>query len=233
MQSLQLHRRIRRWQSFWSIPWLITIVFLQILMTIMILGLEIVSMILNMKYSFFFFGFMASFVFILTWISIVIDGTSFEIIDDSHRFFFLVSCCRRSRGCATYNLILNILSIAAASVLLFYDVLFLREPHTCLWPDSFCTNIQLNLNLFGLPVNTSENINDIKFTLIKIQIACAAVMICACLVYIGIYIYTTIRMCQRNTVADSHTIIELGRVQQPPPPFWPETARDLPPSVEF
>lgn len=146
---------------------------------------------------------------------------------------FLVCCCRRSRGCATCTLIFKILSIAASSVLLFYDALFLREPDTCLWPNNFCNNTQLNLNLFGLALDTSDDIKEIKFTLIKIQMACAAVMIATCVVYVAIYIYTTIRMYQKNTVADFHTTIELGRTKPPPPPFWQEAPRDFPESTEF
>jgi hypothetical protein len=77
------------------------------------------------------------------------------------------------------------------------------------------------------------DISWIKFILIKIQIACAAVMILTCIVYIVIFVYTIIRVHQRNKVADPHTTIELGRIQSPPPPLWPETPRELPPSSEF
>jgi hypothetical protein len=153
---------------------------------------------------------------------------------DFELLFIIVCCCRKSSGCATYTLIQHILSIAASSVLLYYDVLFLREPYTCLWPNNFCNEDPLSLNLFSLALGTSTDIYWIKFTLIKIQIACADVMIATCIVYIVIYIYTNIRVHTKNTVADPHTIIELGRTQQPPPPYWPEPPpRELPPSSEF
>ncbi len=90
-----------------------------------------------------------------------------------------------------------------------------------------------NPNLFGVPLGTDENIREIKFTLIKIQIACVAVMIAVCVAYIVIYIYTMIQAHTKNTVADPHTIIELGRMQQPPPPHWPEPPRALPRASEF
>lgn len=82
-------------------------------------------------------------------------------------------------------------------------------------------------------MNTTDEINPRKFTLIKIQIACAAIMIITCIIYIVIYIYTMIRVHTKNTVAEPHTIIELGRVQSPPLPLWPEPPRELPPSSEF
>lgn len=82
-------------------------------------------------------------------------------------------------------------------------------------------------------MDTSENIKEMKFTLIKIQMACAAVIIVTCIAYVAIYIYATIRMHQKNTVADFHTTIESGRTEPPPPPFWPAVARDLPASTEF
>ena len=73
-----------------------------------------------------------------------------------------------------------------------------------------------------------------KFILIKIQITCAALMIVSCVVYIVIHIYTMIKVHTKKTVADSHTVIELGRVQQPPPPiYWPEPPRELPSESEF
>jgi hypothetical protein len=148
-------------------------------------------------------------------------------------YCLLVCCCRKSRGCATLAFIEQILSIAAASVLLYYDVLFLRYPYTCLWPNNLCDGELLNLQFLSIPLQTSTEINWIKFTLIKIQIACAALMIATCIAFIVIYIYTNIRVYTSKTVADPHTIIELGRIQAPPPPHWPEPPRELPPSSEF
>ncbi len=147
--------------------------------------------------------------------------------------FTIVCSCRKSSGCATYVLIQHILSIAASSVLLFYDILFLRQPYTCLWPNNWCNEDPLNLSLFGIALGTSPDIDWLKFTLIKIQIACTAVLIATCLIYIVIYIYTRIKVHSKNTVADSHRIIELGRVQPPPSPHWPAPPSELPPTSEF
>jgi hypothetical protein len=116
---------------------------------------------------------------------------------------------------------------------LFYDSLFLRNPWTCLWPNDLCNGNLSKPNLFGVPLDTSEDIHGIKFTLIKTQIACAAVMIAVCAAYIVTYIYTMIKLHTKNTVADSHTIIELGRMPPPPPPYWPDPPKDLPPASEF
>ncbi|CAF1108737.1 unnamed protein product [Rotaria sp. Silwood1] len=147
---------------------------------------------------------------------------------------FWICCCVKSQSCATYVLIVHIISIAASCVLLFYDVLFLRNPNTCLWPNNLCNEESLNLKFFGIILGSSANISWIKFILIKIQITCTAVMIAICLVYIGVYVYTIIKVHTNNTVTDPHTIIELGRIQAPPPPYWPSPPpRELPPSSDF
>jgi len=236
MQFVQFNRKRhqrQRWQRFWPTLWLTFIAIVQMLLTAVIIGLEFWSMIINVKYSFFFIGFITSFFFILTWISTFIVGKYFRHSFGLKLLFIIGCCCRRSPGCATYTLIQHILSIVASSVLLFYDVLFLRQPNTCLWPNNLCDGAQLNLNFFGIILDISTDINWMKFTLIKIQITCAAVMIATCIVYIVIYIYTSIRVHTNNTVADPHTIIELGRAQPPAPPYWPEPPRELPPSCEF
>jgi hypothetical protein len=89
-----------------------------------------------------------------------------------------------------------------------------------------CYDDQASFSVFGITLSTSMDISWIKFILIKIQIACAAVMILTCIVYIVIFVYTIIRVHQRNKVADPHTTIELGRIQS-------QTPRELPPSSEF
>ncbi|CAF1328685.1 unnamed protein product [Rotaria magnacalcarata] len=209
--------RRQQWQRIWPRTLLTFITIIEMLLTAAIIGLEFWSMIINVKYSFFFIGFLASLFFIITLIST----------------FTIVCCCKKSLSCATYVLVVHILSIAASSVLLFYDVLFLRNSYTCLWPNGLCDEDQLNFNIFGIALSVSRDIHSIKFTVIKIQIICSVVMIFMCLVYIGIYIYTNIRVYTSNRVTDSHTVIELGRVQQPPPPYWPTPPKTLPPSSEF
>ncbi|CAF3597003.1 unnamed protein product [Adineta steineri] len=161
--------------------------------------------------------FWTSFISIITWIST----------------FPLGCCCRNSSGCATYVLILHIISIAASSVLLYYDISFLRNPYTCLWPKNLCNEGLTNMKFFNISINASQNIHWIKFTLIKIQIGYAAAMIATCLVYILIYIYTNIRVYAKNTVADPHKTIELGRIQSPPPPHWPDAPRESLADSEF
>ncbi|CAF1499520.1 unnamed protein product [Rotaria sordida] len=147
---------------------------------------------------------------------------------------FWICCCVKSLGCATYVLIVHIISIAASSILLYYDALFLRHPNTCLWPKNLCNEGSLHLKFFGTILGTSTDIHRIKFILIKIQITCATVMIAICLVYTGIYVYTTVKVYTNNKITDPHTTIELGRIQQPPPPYWPPPPpRELPPSSDF
>ncbi|CAF3090327.1 unnamed protein product [Rotaria sp. Silwood2] len=147
---------------------------------------------------------------------------------------FWICCCVKSLSCATYVLIVHFISIAASSVLLFYDVLFLRNPDICLWPNNLCSGESLNLKFFNIILSISTDIHWIKFILIKIQITCASVMIAICLVYIGIYVYTHVKVHTNNRVNDPHTVIELGRIQSPPPPYWPPPPpRELPPSSDF
>ncbi|CAF1371042.1 unnamed protein product [Rotaria sordida] len=221
MQFVQFnskHNQRQRWQRFWPTTLLVLIVIIEILLTSVIIGLEFWSMIINVKYSFFFIGFIVSFFFIITSIST----------------FTVVCCCVKSLVCATYVLIVHIISIAASSILLYYDALFLRHPNTCLWPKNLCNEGSLNLKFFGTILGASTDIHRIKFILIKIQITCAAVMIAICLVYTGIYVYTTVKVYTNNKITDPHTTIELGRIQQPPPPYWPPPPpRELPPSSDF
>ena len=96
-----------------------------------------------------------------------------------------------------------------------------------------CNEGQLNLNFFGVTLGTSTDINQIKFILIKLQLACAAIMIAICITYIVIYIYTWVMFHTNNRVTDPHATIELGRIQAPPSPYWPPPPRELPPSSEF
>ncbi|UJR08947.1 hypothetical protein I4U23_013199 [Adineta vaga] len=213
------HRRLR-WERFWPKLLINLIAIIEILLTGAILCLELWSMITNIKYSFFFIGFIASFIYIITWILTFIVGC----------------CCRKSPLCATYTFIVYLLSIAISSILVFYDVSFLRNPHTCLWPKNLCNEQFTDMHLFSITLNTSNEIHWIKLTLLKIQIGCAAAMIATCLVYVLIYVYTGIRVHAKNTVADPHTVAELGLIQSsppPPPPHWPEPPRELPPASEF
>jgi len=118
------------------------------------IGLECWSMIINIKYSFFF---------MLTWISTFIVGMYFRQSFGHEVLFFLlftvVCCCRKLPECTTYTLIQHILLIAASSVLLFYDVLFLRQLYACFWSNNFCNGKLLNLNCFDIILGTSKDIN--------------------------------------------------------------------------
>lgn len=137
---------------------------------------------------------------------------------------------------ASYLLATHIISIIASSVLLYYDVLFIRNSFTCLWPNDFCNEDQLDLHLFSIALSTSTDIHPLKFILIKIQIACCIVMVIICVIYICIYLYTIIRVYTSKTVTDPQMTIELGCIQSPPPPYWPTPpppSRELPQSSEF
>jgi hypothetical protein len=137
----------------------------------------------------------------------------------------IVCCNRGSRGCATHALVENILSIIASIVLLYYDAQFLHEPRTCFWPQTICdiTNGYSSYGLwwYGLYGYHYQN----KLIAIKMQLACAAVMLAVSLAYIIIYIYTSLKVQAKSTSVDPEQIFELRHTQMPPPPVpvWPHS----------
>ena len=104
-------------------------------------------------------------------------------------------------GCATHALVENILSIIAASVLLYFNTMFLNNPYTCLFGSAYdCSVLNYNSNYYGSYSTFSNNGiysttgYTVKLACIKAQLACAAVMLFTCVVYIIIYIVVAVRL---------------------------------------
>ena len=109
----------------------------------------------------------------------------------------LACCNQHSTGCATHVLVENILSIIAASVLLYYDRLFLSNPFTCIFGSvSNCGTITWNWNDHDSTAYTgiyNRSNYDLKMAMIKVQLGCGVVMQLTCVTYVAIYIRALIR----------------------------------------
>jgi hypothetical protein len=103
------------------------------------------------------------------------------------------ACCNRhSFDCATHVLVENILSIIAASVLLYFDNLFLNNPYTCLY-GSFDNCYQYSSSYSYYNGIYDPNNYTVKLACIKAQLACAAVMLVTNVIYIIIFILVAIK----------------------------------------
>jgi len=103
------------------------------------------------------------------------------------------ACCNRhSFGCATHVLVENILSIIAASVLLYFDNLFLNNPYTCLYGSTTDCSQYSSSYSYSNSIYNSSNYT-VKLACIKAQLACAAVMLVTNVIYIIIFIVVIIK----------------------------------------
>lgn len=136
---------------------------------------------------------------------------------------FIVCCNRGSRGCATHALVENILSLIASIVLLVYDARFLRNPYTCLWPYGICDDIYWDIDWSAWWNFYTDDIYRVKLIAIKVQLACAAMMLFLNVVFIAIYIYTSWKVRTELKRIDPQVTIELRNQQflaPPPVPIW-------------
>jgi hypothetical protein len=104
--------------------------------------------------------------------------------------FFLIACCCRSRGCATYTLIIQCISLFFAACVIGFDTFYLISPTTCFFSSTICSSSGSSRGVFY----TDSNFNNVKIPLIKGQLAAGAVMFVLCLIYIIIYIVTSVRV---------------------------------------
>ncbi|UJR37276.1 hypothetical protein I4U23_029985 [Adineta vaga] len=194
--------RRQQWQKNWPTLFLAIIATTQMLLTFLIVSFETWSVILSIRYAFASVGYSTAFFFTITWIST-----------------FTVVCCNRgSQGCATHALVENILSIIAASILLYFDAQFLRNPSICYWPSEMCSNSFWSIQLNDFSMNYDINILNAKLLAVKLQLACAAIMLFSCVLFIVIYIYTAYKVRQEITVIQPHTTIQLvapSQIQAP------------------
>ena len=94
-------------------------------------------------------------------------------------------------GCATHAVVQNILSIIAASVLLYFDSLFLNDPYFCFFSSSVC-NSTSNYNYTRFNIYTTTGYQ-LKVAMLKTQIGLASGMLASCVVFILIYIFVAVK----------------------------------------
>ena len=127
----------------------------------------------------------------------------------------LVCCNRGSQGCAIHALVENILSIIASCILLGYDAKFINQPYTCLWPAYACGdgNWLDTLGILWSVFNTDTM--KTKLVVLKLQLTCAVLMLFVSLLFVAIYIYTTLKVRKETVMVQPQTNIQLV----PPPPI--------------
>lgn len=100
-------------------------------------------------------------------------------------------------NCATHVLVENILSIIAASVLIYFDSLFLQNPCTCLYASTYnCSRSYYNSYAYGIYDSTAYTV---KMICIKAQLSCAAIMLVTNIIYIIIFIVVAIKTRKENS----------------------------------
>ncbi|UJR14013.1 hypothetical protein I4U23_001012 [Adineta vaga] len=147
--------------------------FVQFIITIVIIGCEVGSMLIDIVTATIYVGLWASLFFMIAWISQSVS-----------------SCCYRGRGCATYTLIIQVISMFFALCVIGFDAYYIASPTTCFFPTSVCTSSAPTRGLFY----TQYNFDYVKMPLIKAQLGAAVLMFLLCTAYVIVYIITSIRV---------------------------------------
>ncbi|CAF2851828.1 unnamed protein product [Rotaria sp. Silwood2] len=150
----------------------------QFILAFAIIGCEVGSMLIDIVTATIYVGLWAGSFFIVAWIS---QSSA--------------SCCCRERGCASYALVMQCISLFFAACVIGFDAYFLINTSTCFFPSSTCNGSGSTRGVFY----STSNFNDIKIPLIKGQLAAGCVMFVLCLVFIIIYIVTASRVKQGKT----------------------------------
>ena len=198
----------------WPAGIIALIAVIQLLLTFAILGIETTSAIFDLWNSMSFAGFYCPIFFMVTWISMFTVSECHLItygMEDAFRFPLLACCNRGSLGCAIHVLVENIISIIAAAVLLYFNNLFLNNPYTCIFGSSYqCSSsyyrsssyynyysnsTSSDSSIFGIYSTTGYTI---KLACIKAELACAAVMLTTCVIYMIIFTVVAIRVRNIN-----------------------------------
>ena len=95
--------------------------------------------------------------------------------------------------CAIHALVQNVLSIGAASVVIYFANLFMIYPGLCFFSSSSGCSSSTSLTL-----SSASSTYQIKATLLKAQLACAAVMMFTSVVYIAIFTFIAIKANRRS-----------------------------------
>jgi hypothetical protein len=96
------------------------------------------------------------------------------------------ACCCRSRGCATYTLTMQCISLVFAICVIGFDSYYLVNPTTCFFADSVCKSSSRGT------FYTEYNFTYVKMSLIKTQLAAGAAIFVLNFIYIMIYAITSI-----------------------------------------
>lgn len=89
----------------------------------------------------------------------------------------------------------NVLSIVAASVLLYFNNLFLNNPYTCLFGFSDCVSTSYSSSYGSSYYYSIYNPTNyaVKLACIKAELACAAVMLATNVVYVIIFVVVVVK----------------------------------------
>ena len=228
-----LSRRALRRKKLWP-SWLVALIaVIQLLLTFSVVGLETTSFIFDAWHSMSFAGFYCPLFFMITWISMFTVSEYLQLTVNLAIIcleFFLLACCNRgSLACATHVLVENILSIIAASVLLYFNNLFLNNPYTCLFRSTYeCSysyyNRYSNTSYYssysnGIYDNTSYTV---KLACIKAELACGSLMLTSCVAYIIIYAVVAVLVgCKDDEPYTIPNRLDMGPIPPPVPNFPP------------
>lgn len=200
--------RQQQWRMIWPRSFLALLATLQLILTCAIVGLEATSLAFDPYHSMIFAGFYCSGFFMITWISTFCVSKLFMEMNrnlSKRAFQLIIACCNRhSPGCAIHTLIENILSIIAASVLLYLDNLFLQNPYVCLYDPTCGSSYSYSSGTYVSNIFTENNYT-IKLTCIRAQLACAAVMLGSNVTYIIIFLVVA---CKTWNISNEITPIQ-------------------------
>jgi hypothetical protein len=132
--------------------------------------------------------------------------------------FHLACCCPTTLCCTTHAVVENVLSIIAASVLLYFNALFLNDPYKCLFDFFQCS---YEAKTYPYPSYDSTAAYPVKMICFKAELACAAVMLVTNVVYVLIFMVVAVKTCilsdQRKERHDEHaTPVRVTFVQESP-----------------
>ncbi len=132
-------------------------------------------------------------------------------------------------GCATHVLVENILSIIAASVLLYFDNLFLNNPYICLYGSTSDCNQYSSSYSYSYSYSIyNPTYYTVKLACIKAQLACASLMLFTNVIYIIIFIVVAVKtknesneigVYQSGTTSVNANAQPIGYQRQEPTPY--------------
>jgi len=175
------------------LPIPVLIALAQILLTAAIVGLEGGSIYYDLVHGTIWAGFWCGIIFIKTFLSML-----------------CLICCGRGRCCATYCLVLNLMSGALACVLIYFDQLFINNVCQCYIGSQLCcyvtsissfqsysANSALSqaYNCTVSNPNTCRIVPTQKIPLLEAQLACAVGMLVTCGIYVVTWVFATFGIC--------------------------------------